>query len=424
MKSYYQILVFLLLMLPAISNAAWKDMQGNKLEDTEWMKSSEEFGAQLLLIGDEKEFFKRWSTPSKVVNFTTIDKLYKGESLIAPIIFNGCYENSEGKCNVTVDYQVLQPNGKIYADVPTMEIWTNKPAPAEGMLELGVGYLKLVIEPEDLIGTYTVNATVTDHIKDASFTLVKQFNVSKNERFQKQVDKKQDLAVQQKLSQWFTYYYRTPHSDEDLENIKLMFKEGFFNKRSAVAPMIMFLAELFRQNETKLDDWKNTLTEVPDNQIYIILQAFWESNTPKSRAILNEWSSAKMKDSILKIQSNPPIDLKTIQINSPLILDMSWATFMASGDLQYVERIIQVLSYSNESEKKDERINNSILVGAAKWSLSSNAVQHELVYKKCQEFADSKDPNIKEAINEILTKVDEYKAQQTSASQSKPTSGF
>jgi len=411
MKNSILLIIFLILVIPSISHGKWNDGQGNLVEDTEWMKSSGDFGAQLLLIGDENEFFKRWETPSVTVKFQTVSEINRGEPLITPIIFSGCYVNESGNCMVSAALKILRPDGSTYADMPQVEIWENKPPPPKGILELGVGYLKVIIEPEDPDGTYTVEAKVTDNVKKSSFVLTRTFSVP-SQKLTKQINQPDKETIKE-LSQWFTYYYKALHSAQDIENIKRMFQSGFFNKPSAVAPLVMFLAEFFRQNETRMPGWEKSLHEIPQNEGFYLLHSLWQANTDNTLKILSNWPDLKSERIIEKIKERPPVDLKTIEINSPAILDMLWATFMASGNTLYVERIISSLSLPTDLDEKDERINNLLIVGAAKWSLASNAVQHELVFKTCQKFTDSDNPNIKQAILEVLEKTKESKAQPT-----------
>jgi hypothetical protein len=411
MKNTILSIIFLFIVVPSISHGKWNDRQGNPVEDTEWMKSSGDFGAQLLLIGDENEFFKRWETPSATVKFETVSEINRGVPLITPIIFSGCYVNKSGNCMVSAALKILRPDGSNYADMPQVEVWENKPPPPKGILELGVGYLKVIIEPEDPDGTYNVQAKVTDNVINSSFVLTRTFSVPSQK--EAKPNNQPDEEATKELSQWFTYYYKAPHSAQGVEYINKMFQSGFFNKPSAVAPLVMFLAEFFRQNESMIPGWEKSLHEIPQNEGFYLLHSLWQANTDNTLKILNNWPDIKSEGIIEKIKGRPPVDLKTIEINSPAILDMLWATFMASGDTLYVERIISSLSLPTDSEDKDKRINNLLIVGAAKWSLSSNAVQHELVFKTCQKFTDSDNPNIKQAISEVLGKAKETKAQPT-----------
>lgn len=259
--------IAILLMLPSFSAAKWNDKEGKILEDTEWMKSSGEFGAQLVLIGDEKEFFKRWETPSRDVHLNTISQLQRGDSLITPIIFSGCYTNNEGNCNVVVDFNVLKPDGTSYADLNDIEVWIDKPAPPKGILELSVGYLKIIIEPEDSLGKYIVKANVTDRIKESSFMLTQEFtvtNVLPAKQNTSTSENKKTEAIKE-LGLWFTYYYKNPQPEDFEVKIKAMVDAGFFDKPSSITSLIMFLSEIFRQNEKVLPQWEKTFIELLSN---------------------------------------------------------------------------------------------------------------------------------------------------------------
>jgi len=59
-----------------------------------------------------------------------------------------------------VRFRITQPDGKVYAEMPIQEAWVGKPAPAK--LGMSVGYIKLRIEPDELLGEYEINATVID----------------------------------------------------------------------------------------------------------------------------------------------------------------------------------------------------------------------------------------------------------------------
>jgi len=410
MKTTRIFVVFLsLLMLSANCHAAWRDKEGKVLEDTESMKSSGDFGAQLVLIGDEDEFFKRWETPSKDVQINTISQLARGESLIAPVIFSGCYTNEDGKCDVVMDYSVLKPDGTTYAELKDVEVWTDKPAPLDGTLELSVGHIKIVIEPDDLLGTYSVSAKVTDRVLKSSLELNQKFTVMESADIQSGTPKSLSKAEMEELNRWFTYYYKYPQPEFIEEKVKAMVAAGFFDNSNAVAPLIMFFAEVFRQNENLLIKWEKTFVSLPPKYKNYLAYALWQSNTETGKTIVKRWG--ERDPSIKEIQSNDPFDLKKIPVNSPAILDMFWGSFMASGDTVYVDRIISVLTYPTDLEQQDERLKNLMIVNSAKWSLTSNAFQHDLVYQTCNKYVDSEDHKLREAIIEVLSGADKQRSE-------------
>jgi hypothetical protein len=170
----------LLLLAPVLALATWVNKAGETLPDTDSRKSVGEFGAQMLLMADDREMFRVWGIPSETVNLKTIDSVAVGEQINAFIVFSGCKPSSTGLCDVTVRFRVYQPNGKIYADAPPMEIWQSKKPPAQRMLELGVQYLKIVIEPQDLLGKYIVTAQVRDNQSGATLALWAPFTAIKS----------------------------------------------------------------------------------------------------------------------------------------------------------------------------------------------------------------------------------------------------
>lgn len=81
--------------------------------------------------------------------------------------------------------------------------------------------------------------------------------------------------------------------------------------------------------------------------------------------------------------------------DSPKDLDYLWAEFMATGNNEPVKKIVSVLGYPSKGM-------NIVLIGAAEWSLSSNARQHEIVYNTIKQESLSATGQTKEKLEEIL----------------------
>ena len=143
---------FALAAVTLCAHADWINKSGERLPDAENRKSIGSFGAQLILVQDDQQMFKVWGTPGETVNVHTVQSVSIGGQANAFVVFSGCAPDKSGKCSVTMQFRVYQPNGKVYASTPPMEVWQNKPALPARMLELSVGYLKIVIEPQDLLG--------------------------------------------------------------------------------------------------------------------------------------------------------------------------------------------------------------------------------------------------------------------------------
>lgn len=171
--------IILLALLPTVALAGWINKKGEALPESDNRKAIGSFGAQLIFVGDENQLLKRWATPSETVDVKTINTVKVGKAVNAFVIFSGCKADKVGNCSVSMRFRVIQPDGKIYAHTPAMEVWENKPSPPGKNLELSVQYLKVRIEPKDQLGRYVVYAQVRDNNTDTVLQLQSPFSAVK-----------------------------------------------------------------------------------------------------------------------------------------------------------------------------------------------------------------------------------------------------
>jgi hypothetical protein len=172
------IALVLLMALCSNANAGWINKQGASLPDSEDRKASGDFGAQLVFVTDEQALFKTWATPSETVDLKTVESVTINQPISAFVIFSGCKPAAKGHCNVSMRFRIIQPDGKVYSETPTMEVWKNKPAPHAHALELSVQYLKIVVEPDEQRGRYTIQTQVRDDNTGAVLFLQKAFSAT------------------------------------------------------------------------------------------------------------------------------------------------------------------------------------------------------------------------------------------------------
>jgi hypothetical protein len=171
--------IAVILMAPICAVAGWINKSGESLPNLDSRKSVEAFGAQLILVANEDQLFKRWNVPSKSVDINTTDKVAVNGAINAFIVFGGCTRDKAGNCSVSMRFRVTQPDGKVYAETPPMEVWDEKPAPPGKSLELSVQYLKVVIEPKDQLGKYMVYSQVRDNVSGVVLQLNAPFVAEK-----------------------------------------------------------------------------------------------------------------------------------------------------------------------------------------------------------------------------------------------------
>jgi hypothetical protein len=171
----WRLLVFVL-FAPTVVLAAWIDKSGNALSDSASRKTIGDFSGQMIFVRNAKLLFEQWSTPSETVDVRTTESVEVNGAINAFVVFSGCKRDEVGNCSVGMRFRVLQPDGGVYAESPVMEVWDQKPAPGGRSLELSVQYLKVVIEPKDQLGTYTIQSQVRDNNSGMVLQLSGPFN--------------------------------------------------------------------------------------------------------------------------------------------------------------------------------------------------------------------------------------------------------
>jgi len=139
------------------------------------MKSVGNLIAQLVVTDKEAEALKNWGTPSQTVYFPTADTIERNKIITAFVVFAGCSVDAENNCNLVMQITIIQPDGAIYSKLPIAEVWSDKPAPRGKNLGLGVDYMRIIIEPDELLGKYKIIANIMDKISGDSLVLTSTF---------------------------------------------------------------------------------------------------------------------------------------------------------------------------------------------------------------------------------------------------------
>lgn len=175
-----RILLILLLIPLCDARAQWIDKHGAVLPDADDRKSIGTFGAEIIFTTDPDGLEQRWATPSDTVQVESVDSVQINQPISAFVVFSGCKPTPSQTCKVSMNFRVIQPDGKQYAATPAMEVWRDKPAPTRHRLALSVDYLKIRIEPHEQRGRYLVQVEVRDEISGTVMSLKKPFIAKDN----------------------------------------------------------------------------------------------------------------------------------------------------------------------------------------------------------------------------------------------------
>jgi hypothetical protein len=147
----------LLLLVALVASAAWAVDAPNK------SPQPQSFEVSLTVTEKGNELFDSWDHPTgKPFNVEPVKVAPRGKFLSAVVLFKGCQPDASGNCNAVMDIVAYDPMGKTYGNMPHVELWQNKPAPDPHYSQLSRNYMGLVIEPNDISGTYLVRVVARD----------------------------------------------------------------------------------------------------------------------------------------------------------------------------------------------------------------------------------------------------------------------
>lgn len=178
MSSRSLIVGTLLIALSASASAQWRE-NGKPVPDTMSQKTWGNFGAMLQLTDKPDELFATWGKPGAAVPVSAIKSAKRGEPVVGVIFFSGCSMDDHGLCDAEVTFRIFRPDGTPYSAEEHAELWIGKPPPRKGQLQLGVGAIGAIIEPQDPHGTYSVRAHLHDKVSQARVELVTTFEVAR-----------------------------------------------------------------------------------------------------------------------------------------------------------------------------------------------------------------------------------------------------
>ncbi len=208
------------------------------------------------------------------------------------------------------------------------------------------------------------------------------------------------------VAEWMTEYYHNPKPNLVPSALKVLEEDGILSANpGAQAPFAGFLSILFHDNPLQTEAWLNQSDKYAGELKRTIWMGLWLSDTDIGKKHLSEMLKGAHGTDLeyLKILTeNAPFNLKTMNPNDPGQLDMLWGAFTASGNPQYVKRIISVLPLLDQ---RDDPMKFT-MAASAKWSLKSNALKHPLVLQVCKKELASASEALASHLTEIIAEVE------------------
>lgn len=169
--------LFFLTFLPLMVQSAWIDSTGKPVPETESMRSTGDFGIQIVLTADEKQFRHAWNASNTPPRLSSTNSVRVGEAVSALLIFHGCAPNADGVCDVVADFTLEAPDAS-KTPAGGGPVWSEKPLPPQ-RLQLGQASLTLGFDSTDPVGEYKIVAHVKDKVSGQALSVQARFSVTK-----------------------------------------------------------------------------------------------------------------------------------------------------------------------------------------------------------------------------------------------------
>lgn len=204
----------------------------------------------------------------------------------------------------------------------------------------------------------------------------------------------------QDLQQWMTYYYMHPTPNLLVPALLFADKEGLVQKGEA--PLTAFVSRVFAQNPKQIENWVAQLAPAMSSKsLPMLYSSLWWSNTLEGKEVLGKLVQSlpqKTQEYLLAQMAKPAEPIEQMEIKSPEVLDELWGAFSATGDDKYVLRLMSALPWSYDPSGDFTKLS---IGGAARWSLSSNAIQHPKVRALCIKARETH-PEWRKALDQVL----------------------
>jgi hypothetical protein len=205
---------------------------------------------------------------------------------------------------------------------------------------------------------------------------------------------------------WPTYYYLHPEPERVPSAVRYYAESRFYQDKKSRAFMATFFASLFRQDVELLRTTYEVIgqSESEDTRVFF-LYVLWVVDTEASRAFLAQakadWTTEQVQRLVASLEGRVPDKPLEDAVDSPADLDRLWAMFEATGDAAAVRKIISVLHWVEDGHGEE-----LILGGAARWSLTSQAQQHQRVHELCQQELQQAAGTTRNLLEQVLAEAD------------------
>ncbi len=215
-------------------------------------------------------------------------------------------------------------------------------------------------------------------------------------------------AAQESLreqGEWMAHYYERPEPQKFTGFMKRIADAGGFNRESTRFQVMVFVAELLKQNPDAAASWSGEIAALPREARTTFAWALHNAAVSgEEQAIATLGLNAEEREKIRQAGRYDPLARPPA---TPADLDMLWAQFVATGNEAAVQKVVDILGQPLPEKNTQGYPEMLQMKGAAKWSLIANVKDHPRVAAIVKARQQAADGMLKEALGEVLARAEE-----------------
>jgi len=191
------------------------------------------------------------------------------------------------------------------------------------------------------------------------------------------------------------FYYASPDPDRLPAELRAIAKRGVLEEHTHLV-IATYLGLVMKAHPERIASWFTELGDLESIWRTTLHLAVWSSGTPEGRACL-------LQAGVTPDQLPSAIDALRHPLDQPVVIDMLWAHYFATGNEAAVRRIISVLEHlgdrgaaarfreTKQTPQDQARVMRDALFQAAEGSLVSLMQEHAPLFALCERIFEDAD---------------------------------
>lgn len=342
----------------------------------------------------------------------TNSKAFTDQEVSVGILYANPGVDANGRAKILFDLKIVYPDGNSSGN-PNIRVVDAKLSNTK-VIRLGEELARISFHDP---GRYAIQATVKDIISGKTEKLESTIDIaalSNTKYFQDNISFKTWLN---------NYYQRKPvekiidgiiyfsHSDKQLREKNFFQIAAFFGKvLDDNQYMVPYLLDLYPQQDS---DTKFIIMCFLPYINYDLSQFIGKLSEPE-RTFYFQWEKERLPYPVTGIDYAKKMTIPE-SIKMAYLMDMLWGNFFASGEYEPVRRLVDCLELGKfkgglekykQTKAKDDEENaaRDMAYQAARWSIKSNVMNHQLVRNYCDFIYENEQlsPIVRQELKEIL----------------------